>query len=180
MKHTPAALMVLGLLYMGCEDERKPPATVEVSRQAVPAAAMGTPQVRQAQRSEPPTVSHVVVDRRITDACHMTTPYFDFDSAAVHTDPALNALATCFTTGPLKAYGLKLVGHADPRGDNDYNLALGQRRAGGVEIFLSQHGMEKERIGTSSRGELDAVGMDDAGWAIDRRVDILLGEPFHD
>ena len=39
--------------------------------------------------------------------------------------------------------------------------------------FLEQVGIESERIERLSRGKLDARGRDEAGWAIDRRVDIL-------
>jgi outer membrane protein OmpA-like peptidoglycan-associated protein len=44
----------------------------------------------------------------------------------------LDALAKCFVDGKAQNEELRLVGHADPRGDEDYDFALGQRRAASV------------------------------------------------
>ena len=54
--------------------------------------------------------------------------------------------------------------------------ALGQKRAGAVAGYLSKQGLAEERIATSSRGELEATGEDQSGWARDRRVEIFLAE----
>lgn len=122
------------------------------------------------------SVSNVNVAPEIALACKMPTPHFAFDSAALEPDAGLDALAACFTTGPLKGRKMSLVGHTDPRGETEYNFALGQRRAGGVQAYLTLHGMQMENIATSSRGELDATGTDEATWVVDRRVDVLLGD----
>lgn len=50
-------------------------------------------------------------------------------------------LAKCMNEGGLKGRKLLLVGHADPRGEEDYNLALGGRRAGSVHDALSALGV---------------------------------------
>jgi peptidoglycan-associated lipoprotein len=67
-----------------------------------------------------------------------------------------------------------VVGHADPRGSDEYNLALGGSRADGVRIFLLNRGLRGQQMATTSRGEMDAKGTDEASWVADRRVDILL------
>jgi peptidoglycan-associated lipoprotein len=87
----------------------------------------------------------------------------------------LQKLATCFKDGPLKGRSMLLVGHADPRGDDEYNLVLGGRRADGVRGMLMKYGLGKDRITTSSRGEMDASGTEPESWAKDRRVDVKLG-----
>jgi peptidoglycan-associated lipoprotein len=89
---------------------------------------------------------------------------------------ALDALARCFISGPLKGKGMRLVGHADPRGEVEYNLALGQQRAGSVSDFIARKGLESGRMATSSRGEFEATGTDEDGWALDRKVEIFLAE----
>jgi peptidoglycan-associated lipoprotein len=71
---------------------------------------------------------------------------------------------------------MRLIGHTDSRGEVTYNLGLGQRRAGSVADYISQRGMSKSRITPSSRGEFDANGKDEEGWAHDRKVDVLLAE----
>jgi peptidoglycan-associated lipoprotein len=103
-------------------------------------------------------------------------PKFDFDESAVRVDAkdVLNQVATCVTTGPLKGRSLELVGRADPRGEEEYNFALGNARAGSVRTYLVQEGVDPSAVTVTSRGELDATGTDEAGWQIDRRVDVTL------
>ena len=70
---------------------------------------------------------------------------------------------------------MRLVGHADPRGDEEYNMVLGGRRADNVKSAIVQAGLHSSKIATTSRGEMDATGTDEAGWEKDRRVDVMLG-----
>lgn len=127
-----------------------------------------------------PNKGKIRIGPKIQELCNIDAEQanFDFDSAALSAGAkaTLDALAECFTTGPAKDYGMNLVGHADPRGSEDYNFALGQRRAGSVASYLAGKGLGDDRVESSSRGELDAKGTDDASWADDRRVDILLAE----
>jgi peptidoglycan-associated lipoprotein len=124
------------------------------------------------------TSSGVGIDERIRKMCDLPEARFDFDSASVSggAKAMLDALAKCFTDGPAKGKGLSIVGHADPRGETNYNFGLGQQRAGSVAGYLTKAGIAETRIETSSRGELEATGSDDAGWSRDRRVEILLAE----
>ncbi|MBI4700997.1 MAG: OmpA family protein [Deltaproteobacteria bacterium] len=124
------------------------------------------------------TKGTVEVDQRIVDACKLPTSHFDFDSAAVKADAQqiLDAIAECFTTGAFKDKGMRLVGHADQRGETEYNLALGQRRAGAVGKYLARKGLPQSRMATSSRGEAEAAGTETEGWARDRKVEIFLAE----
>jgi hypothetical protein len=62
------------------------------------------------------------------------------------------------TDEPLLAPATKIeVGHADPRGDDNYNLALGGRRADSVKSVIVNEGVPSSRVLTSSRGEMDAL-----------------------
>ena len=127
-----------------------------------------------------PQASAVRISDEIIKACGISEPnaYFEFDSSNLRPDDAsvLGQLVTCFTSGPLKGRVLKLVGHADPRGGSDYNMTLGQSRADAVKQYILDHGMDKAKTDSSSRGAMDATGTDEASWARDRRVDILLGQ----
>lgn len=101
---------------------------------------------------------------------------FEFDSTTIGEDDKdlLSAVARCLSEGALKGRRVSLVGRADPRGEDEYNMVLGGSRADSVRRFLSGLGVEEKRIGATSRGELDATGTDEATWAQDRRVDIQL------
>jgi peptidoglycan-associated lipoprotein len=118
----------------------------------------------------------ISIDPAIASKCDLPIAHFAFDSSEIRMGeaPTLDALAHCFISGPLKGEDLMLVGHADPRGELNYNYALGQARAGGVAAYLGLHGLPEERVITSSLGELEATGTSAAGWARDRRVEVLL------
>jgi peptidoglycan-associated lipoprotein len=66
-------------------------------------------------------------------------------------------------------------GHADWRGTAEYNLALGERRAGAAKRYMQSLGVKADRIETTSKGSLEASkNADDATMAKDRRVDIVI------
>jgi peptidoglycan-associated lipoprotein len=101
-------------------------------------------------------------------------PHFDYESPDVKGEAraTLERLAGCLTKGGLKTAHLLLTGHCDNRGEQEFNMSLGDYRAQAVKGVLVGLGVGTDRIMTSSRGKLDAVGTDEAGWSNDRRVDI--------
>jgi peptidoglycan-associated lipoprotein len=120
----------------------------------------------------------IIIDPAIAAKCRLPAAHFDFDSEYIQLmdSPALDMLAACFTSGPLAGETMLLVGHADPRGEVSYNFGLGQRRAGSVATYLGLAGMDDGRVISSSLGELEATGVDQTGWARDRKVEILLAD----
>jgi peptidoglycan-associated lipoprotein len=137
-------------------------------------------------KAEPPaparssdTSANVAIDDAILRACHIRTDeaYFPFDSSKLESSDVspLSAVAKCFTNGALKGHSLKLVGRADPRGEDEYNMVLGQSRADRVGDVLYRDGLGRGQMSSTSRGDLDAKGHDESGWMKDRRVDVLLG-----
>lgn len=129
-----------------------------------------------------PVSPSISVSEEVLAACKAyldnveSAPKFEFDKSNLMAEDevVLEKIAECFTTGPLKGADIYLVGRADPRGTVQYNQALGMRRADSVENALDRLGVDKGRIDSTSRGELDATGTDEASWARDRRVDILI------
>lgn len=154
----------------------------EQAHPVTPAAASIQPP-EQAAASAPapntPTAANVYISEEILRACNIpdADAYFAFDSSRLTSFDGvpLDAVATCFTSGPLAGRKMQLVGHADPRGPTDYNMTLGQSRADSVATYLEGRGLGTAVITTTSRGAMDATGRDETGWAHDRRVDILLG-----
>lgn len=104
------------------------------------------------------------------------SPKFDYDRFQL--DEAdrevLDQVATCLTAGPLKGRKVQLVGRADPRGTDEYNLALGDSRARTVVTYLTDVGVDADQLAVLTRGELDATGDDEDSWKLDRRVDLRL------
>ncbi len=103
---------------------------------------------------------------------------FDYDKDELTADDraVLGQLATCMSTGALKGKNVSLIGRADPRGTEEYNLGLGSRRAQQVSSYLARLGVATAQLGVTTRGAIDATGTDEAGWAQDRRVDIQLAQ----
>ena len=66
---------------------------------------------------------------------------------------------------------LRISGHTDERGSDEYNLALGQRRAAAARRFLETRGVDPSRIDIVSFGEERPVGMgaSETAWASNRR-----------
>ncbi len=163
-----------------CGSDPPPPAKSApppVASQPPPAAPVAQP--ANPKPDDNPTQSNLNISDEIRKACGITDTeaFFAFDSANVRPQDkvVLKKLADCFSTGPMKGRHMRLVGHADPRGDEEYNRVLGQRRADNVKGAIASVGLDSAKMDTTSRGEDDATGTDDAGWAKDRRVDILAG-----
>lgn len=163
---SPTPWLVAGLL-VGCSSSTQ--REVEAPRpQSAPTSAPAAPAT--------PTQSVVQIDPRLQELCSLPTPTFAFDDAQVigPAESALGELAHCLVAGPGKSVKLALVGHADPRGEHEYNLGLGHKRSGAIASFLARRGVAAERLTPTSRGELEARGEDEDGWARDRRVDVSI------
>lgn len=67
-------------------------------------------------------------------------------------------------------------GHCDERGSNQYNLALGERRAHSVKMFLVNNGVAADRISIISYGEEKASdpGHSEESWAKNRRTEFVV------
>jgi peptidoglycan-associated lipoprotein len=175
-----AGVALLGVvLAAGAGCTTKTPQGARDARDAAVQVPDGKAMGAQRQDTATPTSGSVHIDERIMKACgDLPSAHFAFDSAAIRAeaDTALDALARCFVSGPLKGHGMKLIGHADPRGEHEYNFALGQRRAGSVATYLSGKGLDAAHVQSSSKGDTEATGTDEAGWARDRVVDIFLAD----
>ena len=68
-----------------------------------------------------------------------------------------------------------IEGHCDERGSDEYNLALGQRRAEAAKNYLVSLGIAAERLTAISYGEErpSATGSDESAWSQNRRAEFL-------
>ena len=66
---------------------------------------------------------------------------------------------------------IRVAGHCDERGSDEYNLALGNRRAQSAKQYLVSHGIDASRIETQSWGEEKPLvdGHDESAWSQNRR-----------
>lgn len=104
--------------------------------------------------------------------CELQPVYFGFDADALDGAGRAAAQADVNCMRERNISGLQLTGLADPRGTEEYNLALGDRRAKAVVEYLKSLGVDPKALGNSSMGEETATGTDEASWSRDRRVDV--------
>jgi peptidoglycan-associated lipoprotein len=104
--------------------------------------------------------------------CSSGRVHFDFDAAEVHPDdrPVLERMARCLKAD--RALHVTVEGNADERGTQDYNLALGDRRATGVARYLELLGVSDAQLKTVSYGKEQPLCSehDEACWAKNRRA----------
>ncbi len=103
--------------------------------------------------------------------CRFEPVYFDFNENVLSTEAttAIDHNAECIKKHP--SAGLTLTGHTDPRGTEEYNLALSDRRCQAVRDRLQRIGATPAGVKLVPKGEMEATGTDESGWAKDRRVD---------
>jgi peptidoglycan-associated lipoprotein len=71
---------------------------------------------------------------------------------------------------------VRIEGNADDRGSDEYNLALGMRRAAAVERYITEHGITASRLTTASYGlERPVCKEDNEGcWSLNRRDEVVI------
>lgn len=178
MKTTTLAVVLVAVV--GCSKDKKVAKPTPQPTTPVAAKPATNDQLQQLPANEQvsPTLNLAgdIVKLCGIKASATANPTFDYDKDDLSPEDrsVLDQLATCLTTGALKGRSLNLIGRADPRGTEEYNLGLGSRRAGSVSSYLVRLGVGEPQLAVNTRGSLDATGTDEAGWSKDRRVDITL------
>lgn len=101
--------------------------------------------------------------------------YFDMDKAVLRSDArsSLKARADAIQEHP--EWGVVTIqGHCDERGSDEYNLALGERRATAVKRYLVDLGVPSSRLATTTFGESKpaVAGHDEQAWRFNRRSEL--------
>jgi peptidoglycan-associated lipoprotein len=108
----------------------------------------------------------------LTPMADLGAVYFDFDRYDIRADakPTLRANADAILADS-GGGTVTVEGHCDERGSEEYNLALGDRRASGVKRYLVDLGVPSSRLRTVSFGEAKpaVVGHDESAWRYNRR-----------
>lgn len=165
MKKLVISVLLVNFLAACASD--KPKEVVAAAPQAAPVAA-ATPQAAPA--------APVAIDP-LDDATSILAKrsvYYPLDVDAVQEadKPALAAHAKYL--GDHANRKVRLEGNCDERGSNEYNLALGQRRADGVKKMLELGGAKAAQLESVSYGEEKPKGTshDEASWSQNRRTDL--------
>ena len=114
-----------------------------------------------------------------TNALASYTAHFKYDSAAVQKTEKSNLAAVAAALSADSSTKLLIEGNCDERGTDEYNRALGERRALALREALAKIGVDPSRVRTISYGKDKPAdpGHDEAAWAKNRRGDFILLHP---
>jgi len=101
---------------------------------------------------------------------------YDFDSDAVRSDAAQHLRNLAVSLNKYPNTDLLIVGHTDALGSSAYNQDLSTRRAQSASGYLSMQGVGSNRLHTSGRGEMEALGSNEteAGRQRNRRIEVAI------
>ncbi|HUJ79789.1 MAG TPA: peptidoglycan-associated lipoprotein Pal [Nitrospiria bacterium] len=168
-----STLVALGLvasawLLTGCP--KQPTKTAEVAPSS-PSTPPPAPKAPESPSIETPTVQEQEIVGAGKIIASMKTVYFDFDKSNIRDDmkPVLQEDAKWLSTNT--AVKVQIEGHCDERGTNEYNMALGQRRADSIKRYLIALGVSAVRLSTISYGEERPVCTEhkESCWHLNRR-----------
>ncbi|MRR33434.1 peptidoglycan-associated lipoprotein Pal [bacterium] len=153
------------------KDETPAPPAAATTETAQPAPVPAPVPVAQE-----PVVKEEVVKSTGEALQPFETIYFDLDSYVLRQDARdiLAKNAQWMLKNP--AEKVRLEGNCDERGSDEYNLALGEKRAKAALSYLLTLGVNQASVSTISYGKEKPVdpGHDEAAWAKNRRVDFVI------
>jgi peptidoglycan-associated lipoprotein len=155
--------VVLVNLLAACASHPPAETPAPVAEKSAPAAAAATPaQVASDPLNDP---ASILAGRSV---------YYPFDVSAVQESDKPLVQAHGKYLAEHAARKVRLEGNCDERGSNEYNLALGQRRADGVKKMLELSGAQAGQMESVSYGEEKprASSHDEAAWSQNRRTDL--------
>ena len=156
------------LVLIGCPS--KPP--------AVPKAEPVPPKMEEpvTPRAEAPKVDEEALRRQRIQAriAEVFKPvYFAYDQSTISAEGQSTLQEIGKLMKEVPEITARIEGHADERGTNDYNLALGEHRSKAVNDYLASYGIQGSRLSSISYGEEKPAveGKDEGSWAKNRRVE---------
>lgn len=106
----------------------------------------------------------------------MLPVYFDFDKSNIRDDQQERIMGNADFMKSNPGVRISIEGNCDERGTNEYNMALGERRAQAAKKYLTNLGVSSSRMTTVSYGEEKPLlyGHDEYSWAQNRRDDFVI------
>jgi peptidoglycan-associated lipoprotein len=104
--------------------------------------------------------------------------YFDYDKSAIRDDARSTLDANASWLKKFRSVKILVEGHCDERGTEEYNLALGEKRAKSAQDYLLSLGVGSERMKIISYGKSQPInpGHDEGAWQTNRRAQFLVIE----
>ncbi|MDY0391521.1 OmpA family protein [Desulfobulbus oligotrophicus] len=156
-------VLALGLVVSGCS--KKAPETVQQEVGAEEGAGVS---------ESLDTMDTGIMEGRTSGP--MVPVYFEFDSSEIVGEQVQRIQTNADFLNGNPGVQVRIEGNCDPRGTQEYNLALGERRAQSAKSYLTRLGVGAERLSTISFGEekLLIFGHDEISYAQNRRDDFVI------
>ena len=118
--------------------------------------------------------SRAIVEGRTNEG--LLPIYFDFDQFSVRDDQKARVEGNAAFLQANPNLAIVIEGNCDERGTNEYNVALGERRAQSAKKYLQNLGVDGGRLATVSYGEEKPLlyGHDEYSWSQNRRDDFVI------
>lgn len=157
-----------------CDGAPPPPPPVVVAPPPPPPAPAAPPQPVVVPRAAPapvPVAPPKAVQEKVTFAADA---YFDFDKSVLKPEAVAKLTDLVSKTKAVNLEVIIAVGHTDSVGTSAYNQKLSVARANAVKTFLVKQGIERNRVYTEGKGELNPVADNKTsqGRAKNRRVEV--------
>jgi peptidoglycan-associated lipoprotein len=156
---------------VACSSAKPTPDASATKADEKPAAAAEAP--KAASTSDDNAQGQAELDRAM-EALRNVSVFFEFDSATLSQEAKekLSAVGTVLAKYP--ALKVRIEGNCDERGSEQYNLALGQRRADAAKRYLASMGARDNQLNAISFGDQKpkANGHDEEAWRQNRRDDL--------
>lgn len=162
----PALLCVSLMVLTGCGSKTS---SDEAMKAVDTGEAMG---VEESLDSEPRGTS----EGRTSEG--MLPVYYAFDSSDIKSDQVSRVEVNAEFSKSNPELTIRIEGNCDARGTNEYNMALGERRALSAKKYMVNLGVEEAKLTTVSYGEERMLlhGHDELSWAQNRRADFVVVE----
>jgi peptidoglycan-associated lipoprotein len=170
-KKLTLAVLVGGALLSGCAKKPPPPPPVETAPPKVEAPKPAPAPVVEAPKVDTAAERRARIQSRSAEV--FKPIYFAFDQSTLGDEGKAAAEAIARFLQEFPEVTVRVEGHADERGTNEYNLALGERRAQAVQQYLSSYGVDAGRVSVLSYGEEKPAseGKDESAWSLNRRAE---------
>jgi len=148
-------LAAAGTLVLAAGCKKKPPTTTETARPAAEAPAAET-RVSPPPASRPAGESPDVLSadlQELNRKGYLKDAYFDYDRADLREDARTALAADAEWLKRYRSVQLLIEGHCDERGTEEYNFALGDRRANAAREYLASLGIDGSRVRVVSYGK---------------------------
>ncbi len=168
-RHGLVPIALLALTLAACGKKAEPVLVPPTNTAQPPVATPSRPNTNPVETGDPNAAAAAVTRALVAEVGNVI--HFDLDQDAIRPEdrPILDRKAAILSANP--NLRIRVSGHADERGSDEYNLVLGNKRALAARNYLVAKGIAASRIDVTSYGEERpaAAGSSEESWAQNRR-----------